>query len=71
MLKCTTAGTADLSDLLSSMDGQIAKAKEHAQSRKDILDRVEKWKHASEEESWLDEYERVIVHSLNLSLLCF
>ncbi|XP_042065049.1 65-kDa microtubule-associated protein 5 [Salvia splendens] len=52
------SGTADLSELLSSMDDQIAIAKEEAQSRKDILDKVEKWKHASEEESWLDEYER-------------
>ncbi|KAI3445184.1 hypothetical protein Pfo_001849 [Paulownia fortunei] len=52
------SGSIDLSDLLSSMDDQIAKAKEQAQSRKDILDKVEKWRHASEEESWLDEYER-------------
>ncbi|KAL0429468.1 UNVERIFIED_CONTAM: microtubule-associated protein 5 [Sesamum radiatum] len=51
------SGSVDLSDLLSSMDGQIAKAKEQAQSRKDILDK-EKWRHAAEEESWLDEYER-------------
>lgn len=51
------------------MDDQIAKAKEQAQSRKDILDKVEKWKHASEEESWLDEYQRVIrfLHNFSLS----
>ncbi|KAL3629959.1 hypothetical protein CASFOL_026271 [Castilleja foliolosa] len=48
----------DLSDLLSSMDDQIANAKEQARSRKDILDKVEKWRQASEEESWLEEYER-------------
>lgn len=65
---CTTAGTTDLSDLLSSMDDQIAKAKEQAQSRKDILDKVEKWKHASEEESWLDEYQRVMQILRNFSL---
>ncbi|KAG5539309.1 hypothetical protein RHGRI_019767 [Rhododendron griersonianum] len=47
----------NLSDLLSSMDDQIAKAKEQALSRKDILDKVEKWKVASGEENWLDEYE--------------
>lgn len=34
-------------------------AKEHALSRKDILEKVEKWTSASEEETWLDEYERV------------
>lgn len=48
-----------MSDLLSSMDDQITKAKEQALSRKDILDKVEKWKVASREENWLDEYETV------------
>lgn len=48
-----------MSDLLSSMDDQIAKAKEEALSRKDILDKVEKWKHGAEEEQWLDDYEKV------------
>jgi len=41
------------------MDGQIRQAKEQALSRRDILDRTEKWKFAAEEEKWLDEYERV------------
>lgn len=40
------------------MDDQIRKAKEQALSRKEILDKVEKWKYASEEEKWLDEYEK-------------
>ncbi|MED6132585.1 hypothetical protein PIB30_020412 [Stylosanthes scabra] len=52
------SGDIDLSDLLHSMDDQIRKAKEQALSRRDILDRVEKWKFAAEEEKWLDEYER-------------
>lgn len=52
-------GNVDLSDLLSGIDDQIVKAKEQALSRKDILDKVEKWKHASDEEKWLDDYERV------------
>ncbi|CAA3013762.1 65-kDa microtubule-associated 5 [Olea europaea subsp. europaea] len=51
-------GSVDLPDLLSSMEEQIANAIEQAQTRKDILDKVVKWKHASEEEIWLDEYER-------------
>lgn len=42
------------------MDVQIANAKEQALSRKDILDRVEKWKHSCSEETWLDDYEMVI-----------
>jgi len=53
------AGNVDLSDLLQNMDGQIRQAKEQALSRRDILDRTEKWKFAAEEEKWLDEYERV------------
>jgi hypothetical protein len=52
-------GTVDLSDLMARMDGRIAKARKQAISRKDILEKVEKWKFAVEEESWLDEYERV------------
>jgi len=48
-----------MSELLQSMDDQIRKAKEQALSRRDILDKVEKWKFAAEEEKWLDEYERV------------
>ncbi|KAG5546606.1 hypothetical protein RHGRI_018701 [Rhododendron griersonianum] len=40
--------------------GQIAKAKEEALSRKDILDKVEKWMSACEEESWLEDYNRVL-----------
>ncbi|XP_028103482.1 65-kDa microtubule-associated protein 5 [Camellia sinensis] len=58
LISLMNSGNVDLSDLLLSMDDQIAKAKEQALSRKDILDKVEKWKHASEEENWLDEYER-------------
>ncbi|KAM1781534.1 hypothetical protein ACFX11_040101 [Malus domestica] len=52
------SGSVGLSELLSSMDDQILKAKEQALSRKDILDKVEKCKFASEEEKWLDEYEK-------------
>ncbi|KAL5732685.1 hypothetical protein ACOSQ2_032377 [Xanthoceras sorbifolium] len=52
------SGKADLSDLLSSLDDQIAKAKEEVLGRKDILDKVEKWQYASEEEKWLDEFEK-------------
>ncbi|VFQ92110.1 unnamed protein product [Cuscuta campestris] len=56
LLKLMESG--DLHDLLSSMDRQITKAKEQALSRREILEKLEKWKHASQEEIWLDEYER-------------
>ncbi|KAG5138437.1 hypothetical protein AAZX31_08G311000 [Glycine max] len=40
------------------MDKQIAAAKEEALSQKEILDKVEKWMSACEEESWLEDYNR-------------
>ncbi|KAI3504398.1 hypothetical protein L1887_25851 [Cichorium endivia] len=52
------SGNVEPSELLADMDNQIIKAKEEAISRKDILDKVEKWMSACEEESWLDDYNR-------------
>ncbi|RID67267.1 hypothetical protein BRARA_D02356 [Brassica rapa] len=52
------SGDADLFGILESLDEQIEKAKEEALSRKEILDKVEKLKHAKEEEKWLDDYEK-------------
>ncbi|CAA7400090.1 unnamed protein product [Spirodela intermedia] len=52
------SGKLDLSELLLGMDDQIKKAIEQALSRKEILDKVQKWIFASEEELWLDDYEK-------------
>ncbi|KAK8620526.1 hypothetical protein V6N13_067000 [Hibiscus sabdariffa] len=52
------SGNVEPAELLADMDNQIAKAKEEALSRKEILDRVEKWMLACEEESWLGDYDR-------------
>lgn len=52
------AGNIEPSELIADMDAQIAKAKEEALSRKDILDKVERWMSACEEESWLEDYNR-------------
>ncbi|KAJ0246159.1 65-kDa microtubule-associated protein 2 [Hirschfeldia incana] len=52
------SGNVEHTELLADMDSQIAKAKEEAFSRKEILDRVEKWMSACEEESWLEDYNR-------------
>ncbi len=52
------SGNVEPSELLADMDNQIMKAKEEALSRKDILDKVEKWMAACEEESWLEDYNR-------------
>ncbi|CAI0421039.1 unnamed protein product [Linum tenue] len=58
LINLIESGNVELSDLLSSMDNQIANAKELALSRKEVLDKVEKWKHAYEEEKWLEDYEK-------------
>lgn len=51
------SGRADLSELLTDMDDRITEARDLALSRKDILEKVEKWTLATEEEGWLGEYE--------------
>ena len=67
------SGNIELTELLANMDNQIAKAKEEAVSQKDILDKVEKWMSACEEESWLEDYNRVLIinhlHSIFESLI--
>ena len=62
------SGDVEPAELLADMDNQIANAKDEALSRKDILDKVEKWMSACEEESWLEDYNRVCIVSLSLSL---
>lgn len=53
------AGIVDPAELLGSIEGQIASVKEEAFSRKDIMEKIEKWMAACEEESWLEEYNKV------------
>ncbi|KZV40010.1 65-kDa microtubule-associated protein 8 [Dorcoceras hygrometricum] len=50
------SGEIDHADLLTSMDEQIYKAKEEAFSRKVIMEKVEKWILACDEERWLEDY---------------
>lgn len=45
--------------MLEQIELQIGKVKEEAFSRKEILEKVEKWLAACDEESWLEEYNRV------------
>ncbi|XP_074565732.1 65-kDa microtubule-associated protein 3-like [Curcuma longa] len=52
------SGAIDACLLLEQIECQIATVKEEAFSRKDILERVEKWLMACEEEAWLEEYNR-------------
>ncbi|KAK4413217.1 microtubule-associated protein 8 [Sesamum alatum] len=52
------SGEIDHADLLTSMDEQISRAEEEAASRKVIMEKVEKWILACDEERWLEEYSR-------------
>ena len=52
-------GLVNPSELMASIDQQIAKAREELQSRKDIMDRINKLLLACEEEQWLEEYNMV------------
>ncbi|GFQ00780.1 65-kda microtubule-associated protein 2 [Phtheirospermum japonicum] len=58
ILSLIDSGSVEPAELVADMDHQIVKAKEEAASRKDILDKVEKWMSACEEESWLEDYNR-------------
>ncbi|XP_058739859.1 65-kDa microtubule-associated protein 4-like [Vicia villosa] len=50
--------SANHEHLLEQIDYQISKTKAEALSRKEILDKVEKWLAVIQEESWLEEYNR-------------
>ncbi|KAG9445984.1 hypothetical protein H6P81_012112 [Aristolochia fimbriata] len=58
IINLINSGEIDHEDLLASMDEQISKAKEEASSRKDIMEKVEKWMVSCDEERWLEEYMR-------------
>lgn len=49
----------DATELLGSIEEEILKAKEEALARREILDKMDKWLSACEEESWLEDYNKV------------
>ena len=49
----------DPANVLEQIELQIGNVKEEAFNRKEILEKVEKWLAACEEECWLEEYNRV------------
>ncbi|WCJ22848.1 microtubule-associated protein 65-4 [Euphorbia peplus] len=51
-------GDMDPMHVLEEIDLAIANVKEEAWSRKEILEKLDKWSDACEEESWLEEYNR-------------
>ncbi|XP_071711388.1 65-kDa microtubule-associated protein 3-like [Rutidosis leptorrhynchoides] len=57
-LEAIESGVVDAGSTLEQIEILIGKVKEEAFSRKDILEKVEKWMGACEEECWLEEYNR-------------
>ncbi|PIA49952.1 hypothetical protein AQUCO_01300590v1 [Aquilegia coerulea] len=57
-IEAIESGAVDPACVLEQMEFQVAKLKEEAFSRKEILEKVEKWIAACEEECWLEEYNR-------------
>ncbi|XP_042051943.1 65-kDa microtubule-associated protein 3-like isoform X3 [Salvia splendens] len=57
-INATESGSVDAACVLDAIELQIARAKEEALSRKEILEKVEKWMAAREEESWLEKYNK-------------
>ncbi|GMI75119.1 microtubule-associated protein 65-8 [Hibiscus trionum] len=56
ILNLINTGEIDHTELLMSIDEQISRAKEESSSRKSIMEKVEKWILARDEERWLEEY---------------
>ncbi|KAK4436355.1 microtubule-associated protein 3 [Sesamum alatum] len=52
------SGAVDATYVLEQIELQIARVKEETLCRKEILEKVEKWMAACDEESWLEEYNR-------------
>ena len=52
-------GLVDPEELLASIEEKIGCIKEEAFSRREIMEKVEKWMGACEEESWLEDYNKV------------
>ncbi|KAF6137624.1 hypothetical protein GIB67_036207 [Kingdonia uniflora] len=57
-IEAIESGAVDPSCILEQIELQISKVKEEAFSRKEILERIDKWLSARDEESWLEEYNR-------------
>ena len=52
-------GLVDHCELLAKIEAQINEVKDEALTRKDIMDRIERWLSACDEENWLDDYNQV------------
>lgn len=55
----------DAAELLANLEEEIVTAKGEVASRKDIMNLMEKWMSACEEEGWLEDYNKVLeFHSI-------
>ncbi|KAM7487820.1 hypothetical protein LguiB_025304 [Lonicera macranthoides] len=52
------SGLVDPCELLAKIEAQINEVKDEALTRKDIMDRIERWLSACDEENWLDDYNQ-------------
>ncbi|KAL1565444.1 65-kDa microtubule-associated protein 6-like [Salvia divinorum] len=50
------SGLVDPCELLANIEAQICKVKDEACSRKEIMERIDRWLSACDEEKWLDDY---------------
>ncbi|KAH9574264.1 hypothetical protein CY35_01G047700 [Sphagnum magellanicum] len=58
LIAMVDSGIVDPTQLLSQMEKQIVQAKQGALTRKEILEKMEKWMSACEEEGWLEDYNK-------------
>ncbi|KAL0302732.1 UNVERIFIED_CONTAM: microtubule-associated protein 6 [Sesamum angustifolium] len=52
------SGLVDPCEILANVEAQICKAKDEALSRKDIMDKIDRWLSACDEEKWLEDYNQ-------------
>ncbi|OVA06821.1 Microtubule-associated protein [Macleaya cordata] len=52
------SGLVDPSELLANIEAQITKAKDEAGNRREIMERIDRWLAACDEERWLEDYNQ-------------
>ncbi|KAF2610331.1 hypothetical protein F2Q70_00011056 [Brassica cretica] len=58
VIKAIESGDVNPENILEHIEYRAGKVKEEALSRKEILEKAEKWLNACEEENWLEEYNQ-------------
>ena len=65
---CIYLGLVDPFELLANIEAQIVKAKEEASSLKEIIDRIDRWLTACEQENWLEECNLVSLNFVSFNM---